>query len=311
MSQAILFDNSICLNSYIFSRNYNPVCTNVSCVSDAQIIVLPEFHHDQNDQMRNAWIINQLYRTGDVVLIESPNDESETFHQINRVFRPITIRGWDCPESDEALHKAKQPFYDLRDRLFTIDGFRDEHRSMLCEAIANGPCQTDDSFKKEFISCLNSFNYLKPNLKKIMLFRKIQIWHEQNGEIGRVIANTFSKRQESLIKKCQQFSKPNNRIFIIAGAAHALSETEDKQFFKEGVKLLHDHLKTKKFVIFDNNRHPTNLLQADIKLCCMISSIEKSVIKFCGRRSKILFFFLILFTFPVSLPCYLLYTRSR
>lgn len=310
MNSVVSFNSSY-LNSCIFSSNYKPVCMNVSSLSDAEIIVLPECHHSEDDQMRNAWIINTLYRTGDVVLVESPNDESETFHQINKVSRAITIRGWDCPESDEALHKAKEPFYDLRDRLFNIQGFEDEHRRILSEAIARGPCQADESFKQEFLSCLDAFNHLAPNLKKMLLFRKIQIWHEQKGDLGRVIADTFNKRQENLIKKCQQFSRTNNRIFIIAGAAHTLSETGDNQFFREGVKLLHDDLKKKKFVIFDYNRSPTNLLRADIKLCLMISSIEKTVIKVCGRASKVFFFFLILFTFPISLPCYMLYTRNR
>lgn len=274
------------LNNYIFSNNYTSICTNVSSLTDAQIIILPECHYYENDQMRNAWIINQLYRTGDVVLVESPNDESETFHQINKVSRTITIRGWDCPKSDEALHRAKKPLYDLRDRLFNIQGFGDEHRQILSEAIAVGPCQTDESFKKEFLSSLNTFNHLAPNLKKMFVFRKIEVWHEQNGEVGRVIANTFSKRQESLIRKCQQFSTTNNRIFIVAGAAHTLSKDEDEQFFREGVKLLHDYLKDKKFVIFDHARFPTNLLRFDIKLCLILSSIEKTVNKVCSRASR-------------------------
>jgi hypothetical protein len=146
---------------------------------------------------------------------------------------------------------------------------------------------------------------LYPNQKKVFLCRRIEAWHEQNGEIGRVIANTFSQRQASLIKRCQQFSKANNRIFIITGADHATSHASDNQFFKDGVKLLHNYLKKKRFAIFDNNRSPTKLLKADVKLGLMMSSVAKTVNKICGYALKI-FFFLIS---PISFAFYKLYAR--
>lgn len=275
------------LDSYIFSTNYTPMCTNISSLSDAQIIILPESHCSENDQIRNAWIINTLYRKGDVVLVESPNDEPQTFHQINKVSRKITVRGWDCPESDEAIHIAKEPFYELTEKLLRVEGFEKEHRLMLLEAIENGPCKTDDSFKRQFVSLLNAVNNVTPNVKKQLLLRHIRTWHEQNGELGDVLESTFGKRQKSLINKNQEFCEPQNRVFIFAGAAHVLSKADDKQFIKSGVKLFQDSLKRKKFIIFDYGRAPTLLLRANVKLCQTMFSIKKTVTKICEHVSKI------------------------
>jgi len=138
--------------------------------------------------------------------------------------------------------------------------------------------------------------------------------HERQGKLAELYKSTFEKRQESLIDKCKAFSKENNRVFVIAGSAHTIFEEEySKPEFKEGVGILRSYLDTKKAVIFDNFNTPalTFGLEADVKICRFMHSFEKSVRKVCRCAPRFFLFLAILFTFPVSLPCYLLNSSYR
>lgn len=281
----------------IFLSNYTPKLTNVNSLEDAQIIVLPEWHHNSEDLERNAWIINKLYKEGDIVLVESPlNSIDQTFHQVELVSRKITVHGWDCAESDEAMHKAKQPKYDLIEKSKHLNYNGKEFEQLLRNAIENSPVEEKERTKlykllETLLKAPNNTSDMglgitRPIATDILIQR---IFPDSKGEIYEAHCRTFPIRQQKLIERCKEFSKePSRRIFVITGGAHALIDvdTPGKEIYEEGVKAFHDYLQTTKFVIFDHLRKPTKDLSSDVRTSSRFFKFKNTLNKICSYIAK-------------------------
>ncbi len=276
----------------IFALNYTPLQTNsTTTLERARIIVLPEAHYLKSDMERNAWIINKLWRRGDVVLVESPQENLESYFQTEYVGRPVTLHGWDCAESDAALHRAKQPFYDLRIRADALNYSGDEFNRLLVEAIRT--CPATQVEKDHLVRRLTTINEQLPVTRRrgelswrvlftFSLIRSIENFHERNGELGAVYERTFSVRQEKLIDTCRRYASdpanPTRRVFVIAGASHVLRDRAwGAPFFNRGVDRFHEFLRTYPSVILDHDRRPTWALRLDVKKDFTLFKVKKTV----------------------------------
>lgn len=256
-----------------FSANYAPAKRNVDSLKDARIIVLLERHYSSHDQERNAWLINKLYKEGDIVLVESPdNTLDQTFHQVALVDRKITVYGWDCAKCDEELHEAKQPKYDLGEKAFQLNYSGEGFTQLLKNAIRNCPLEEQERFNRRLEEILK----VSPNEISVFNRRALtnllinDIYPDDKGKIYEALRKTFPIRQQKLIERCKEYlqADSNRRIFITTGRAHALlkEEEEYKEIFEEGVKAFHAYLETTEFVIFDHLiEKPTKELSDDVQ----------------------------------------------
>lgn len=287
-------------SNYIYKSNFNVHLTNIKELEKAQVICIPESHNDTNCQLRQAWLINKIYSDKYLVLVESPNlDESQSYFQTSYVPCSIDVAGWDDMDSDQKLHKAKEPFYQLfsaatKDPREVFD--------LLKVKIEEAP--GTENFKAGLRLQLKNAMEQPANTKMQKLFtylviRHLQMNDEINGKISEVHKKTFPIRQKSMIERCEAACLEGKKVIIIAGAGHLLIDNdvdENKEFNdikNQAVQSLHDYLKTKEFIIFDHE-YPQQVspeLKAELRKEKIIHVVKRI---FCIFVSVILF--------PLSLP---------
>lgn len=61
---------SLSNSSDFFANTHQVMATNVKNIEDARVIGLGENHLKNHHRIKNSWVLDKLYRPGDVVLIE-------------------------------------------------------------------------------------------------------------------------------------------------------------------------------------------------------------------------------------------------
>jgi DNA repair exonuclease SbcCD ATPase subunit len=182
------------------------------------------------------------------------------------VRRKIALHGWDHLESDTALHQAKEPFYQFSEKIQELKYTGQEFDQLFKEAIEN--CPADPEQKAGLFNSLKQIHESAPHMKEVLSFvlaRKIERIHQDKGELANVYRDTFAPRQAKLIENCQRYSTANNRVFVIAGAAHVLLNQENEPYYNEGVETFYSYLDTTKFTVFDNDRSATETLKKEFE----------------------------------------------
>lgn len=305
--------NSNWLDDRVYSNSFTPQSSNVEFLSDAQVIILPEYHNCVNDMERNAWIINRMFREGDVVLVERPRAARlAPDAQTEYVALTITKLGWDSHEADAAINEAKQPFYELKTQVLeALSQGRAVHH-LIDGALRQAPQYQDiENTVRRFLSMPR---LLSPAALSLLAIRHIEIQHEKHGNLGRVLRETFRVRQQSLIQAIEESITEENRVFVVCGAAHAVTSAVPdhlRESFYPEIQTFHDYLQEKDYVIFNNDQTPTEMLHWDVKACLSLFNFEKTINTICEYVPRIIFYLLGALTFPVSLPCmWLLHGRK-
>lgn len=240
------------------------------CVADFEVIFLTDIHYAASSMMKNAWLIDQLYEPGDIVLVESPNQEqTQDFFQTRCVTKNITVAGWDDPKSDEAIHVVKDRIPELIKELKSESFALHTWVETLSDLIEH-----KDFPAREKVVFAERINALKENgvtsyVAVLNILRELQpVWRKSVVEA--TVEATFTERQQSLFNKIDQQS--GNRVFVIAGNAHiafmkelgacCFPEFPDDEYEKDarydGVELLRKKMdkKSKSYVVLTGDFTP-------------------------------------------------------
>lgn len=254
-------NNSISINP-IYNQNFKTYLSNVERLEDAEIICIPEYHNSIDCRLRQAWLINKIYRDEDLVLVESSNKNINqvTEDQTSYVARSINIKGWDDKDSSE---KYKQ------DDIYQL--FSDQHNkpsseilSLLKLKIEEAPGNKD--LKKTLMKRLKMAEMksddceIQKNLTDKIVYA---LWKNEllHGKLKKLTIQTWLPRQKSMINTCKANCLKGRKIIILAGLAHLLKpesrlfpysiDDPETKVMDQGFQILHNYLETKKFIIFD------------------------------------------------------------
>lgn len=243
---------------------FKPIRSNVKNLKEAKIIFLSEFHDDVTDQIRNAQVIANLYRDGDVILVEHPDSKTilKTFHQIKELQntsltdRTICIKGWDSESDDKKLCDGNKEIRDLRSSLTKLNWEGEEAKKLIEEKINKMQSTEDREFCRKFAAGI--VDEKESALRQATCqgcYYSIRSDYEKFGPLSEVHIETFQNRQKNLIKNIQNNLTKDNTIFVIAGEAHCYFErTVDKQerlkkVQEEGVQIVIDFVSTYPFAV--------------------------------------------------------------
>jgi len=228
------------IHKYI--EKYFDVVSNVSSLNLAKVVYLGEYHSDDRHALRNAWVIDHLFKQGDRVLVEDQNrpepwikDKDDVISQVRFVNKAVEQWGWDnkLPENNIA---AKNIFI-LGKCLDLVEEFLDPNTSEAkkketLERVLKGINLL--SIKDQLTFYLNDSDLLEraylecpQELIAALMIVSTQIASSYQQEM---LLKTFSQRQSTLASKVSQEINQDNRqyrkIFLIAGAAHLIQNKE-------------------------------------------------------------------------------------
>lgn len=277
------------LNQY--SNYHRTSLTNVESIQDAQIIFLAEKHQKKGHQSKNALLIQQLYRQGDLVLVEHDCTASidHDFSQIRLIPKKIEAKGWDLPINSftkdtweltlETKQLVNQGFWssDWEGLVQKLKNYINDKRPTLTEEDINRYAQividdkenaTKSSKEKEEIVNRIKLAFSQENIDKLNSMNTENCSIETRREITRCLLEFVCKifvifscreideqavnRNLSMIQNIEANLKdPKKRIFVISGVGHLDFLRDATEKQIEGVERLRTYLQDKKFVILD------------------------------------------------------------
>lgn len=207
-------------------------------------------------------------------------DESS---QAKWVTKTSTVQGWDRKDLTESVfidHKAqKQALEEAIERFTTSMSAINEYNSLTknnfeqallsitnsyknySKYISFGNTDLEMKFNKKLLpleECAKQFREVKLQNKGVLLYAVLDICSELKEETKYAIyehtdeatnilmEKTFPERNDSLCNAIQKQIKPNQRVFVIAGALHFLSQGSQGKYESKQVK---EKLNENKFVI--------------------------------------------------------------
>lgn len=279
--------NSINKNP-IYNSNFDVYLSNVEKVEEAQVICIPQdddsipYDDSGNTNLRIAWLINKLYRKGDLVLVKSSLKKMDQRHcyPTSKVSRSIDVIGWDINGFDAKMWKLRgsnismcdikdviqlQPLLKLKvnesmetsiSQLFSTKSLTSKEALNLLKIKIDelpSPEHQKDEFRKTLKKALEE----PDNSDMQGIWAELIAYYLQlENKKSKVWEDAFLDRQKSMIEKCETACLPGRRVFILCSKKHLLKHDaqnkELSEIMKEGVKNLHDYLETKKFIIFDH-----------------------------------------------------------
>lgn len=249
-----------------------------------QVIGLQEDHNEIEDQQKNALLIDQLFRPGDVVLVESPalgRLDQRVESQTRFVKKDIYVAGWDSANGIEAI-------FDLGRRVHQL---LTEYENLLTANI------NDDSIRIGALKIASLFAE-DPLFKLLCEKRKYDeseirwIKRQSLGNIKQFamekwncLARYDRTRNLSLVKNIEKYLTTSNRVFIIAGKAHFGGGMSDKD---PNTEVVYSYLKDKRFNILSPNdeRLPVKKISCVIIILKTIWRTVSSCFSCCNRKTK-------------------------
>lgn len=248
-----------------FIQDNYVLISNVSNLSEAQIICLGENHFNQTDKQINAQVIDQFYEKNSILLVEEATrkaDESlgdlNAFHEEMRqkyqIEKSIDIDGWDIEFDNEQFQELKRAY--MSKNIFEnpkpthfinsskVPGFNDdlkddqlidrEQNKSLLSSFCTSCCTA--LFIKSCRPCIKK-HYKKETIKALQK-----------------IINRVPARNQNMRDTIQHTSHIYRKVFVIAGCNHFT--TVDKKIDgvdytaeKNSLRQTIEFLKTKKFAI--------------------------------------------------------------
>lgn len=273
------------------SNYHSTLLTNVESIQDAQIIFLAEKHQKKGHQTKNALLIQQLYRQGDLVLVEHdctvPIDHD--FSQIRLIPKKIEAKGWDLPINSftkdtweltlETKQLVAQGFWssEWEGLVLKLKNYITDKRPILTEEdidrysqiVVNDKENVNKSPReKEEIIYRIKLAFSQKNIDQLVSLNTENCSIDNRREITRCLLDFVCKifiifscrdideqavnRNLSMIQNIEANLKdPKKRIFVISGLGHLDFLRNATEKQIEGVDRLRTYLKDKKFVILD------------------------------------------------------------
>jgi len=242
---------------------YCPIDHNVKHLNLAKIICCAEYHLIEKHQQRNAELIAELYKDGDVILVEYPDTDTipKDYHQIamfkttSLAKKKLIVKGWDSKSADEELEASKQDMYALHNAIRNLDWVGEEALKLLEDRVNTIRPEKDRKRCIELLPSVIDQAGIGMNIY-LMVDRTSRTF----GKIAEAYIKTFKSRQENLIRNIQQHLTKDNRVFIISGSGHFFVDEDEfkgeeknlalEKVVRDGVKLFQAFLKKHPYVIF-------------------------------------------------------------
>jgi len=204
------------INRYI--EKHFDVVSNVSSINSAKVIYFGESHTKDCDALRIAWVIDQLFKPGDRVLVEDIAMQAPCMKRENTLYAEGQIRfvnkdvelwTWDEKPKQHSIifrntvvldrlassldqrfgldksDKKKLKTFDDILKLFNLFHFKDQLSFYLEDPILIERCR--QGYKKEFI--------------ELLLINCIQI---ELANFRKMVSESFSQRQSVLVSRVSQ-----------------------------------------------------------------------------------------------------------
>ncbi len=251
----------------ILEKNFHLLEKSSVGVEDSQIIFLGNTHYLQEQQWKISWLIQQLYQEGDIVLVESSNDNPESCSETQFVAKKINLKGWDSKlrekenEEKECLISLLLHIDHVRKYGLTHDDWiKDIHRFLrmfppvkeLHDEIIGDICS------KERLVKLNSPEERLEYFNDIV-FAVAATWLKY---LQNKLTDDLLERNDCMIRTIDTNLPKSARIFVISGIMHL---TLDKRFnhdlenTTDSIKLVHKYCSDKKYVVLYPNANNEDL----------------------------------------------------
>ena len=205
-----------------------------------RIVLLGEFHDIENNYFSNAYLIQKLYRPGDIVLVEQVEgenpDDVEAYLKERLLQKEIyEIHGWEDAESDDAIDKEKMKVLHFAEEIKGKEIHEEEWNARAKEIFKNFDVDNvpflKDEDKANIKEAFKVSQQAKPEEKKKALTLFLEsipytLWTSYSKTCKQILVDTFIARQRSLAQKISEYTKEDNTVFVIAGTDHLLKESE-------------------------------------------------------------------------------------
>lgn len=204
------------------------------------IIFLTEHHNPshpvKHDRLRNAYVINKLYKTNDLVLIEEPDTkqlDSLKEPETSSIPRKLNIKGWDSPEDVKAIQEFTSSINPAYELIKAVIAGADCAPKKLHEAIKTLESRLKLQNLQERV--------INHKLDNNQTLQKIQDCISQT--FTNLLQNTVKSRTQHLIKAIRE-NASTKTLFIILGKRHVLLKSCEvaTDWAHEQITLLKEHL---------------------------------------------------------------------
>jgi hypothetical protein len=202
------------------------------------------FNQDEdNDRRNNSALISAFYHPNDIVLAETPSDESidpAIHEQTQWISRHITVKGWEDPQSSKILKEISHlVFKQIFPCLESIAKANEEMKRQVNMKISQKDLHNLELYLNQLGGqqlFSDSIEVLKnADEKMIDISAPIaQIAHCSFQKIQDTLAATYLPRTENLLKTIEE--NQMQRLFILAGEKHLIQKSDS---IPEQIKALH------------------------------------------------------------------------
>ncbi len=275
-------------NSYPFNQilknNFHILEKSSEDIENCQLFFLGNTHYRQEQQWKISWLIQQLYREGDSVLVESFYEDPRSCSETKFVAKKINLKGWDSKLREKEFEQEKC----LINALLHIDHIRKQglnHKNWIKDIhqliyLFPPPKEIQDEIINDLYSEEKLAELDSPQARldcfNDVAFSLAAMWLAYLKE---ELMTNLMERNSSMIRTIDRHLPQSSRIFIIAGIAHL---TLDRCFNPmedtiDSVNLVHQYCADKNYVILYPNANNDDLQKIKQELKPLSGSLFKYI----------------------------------
>lgn len=217
-----------------------------------RVIFLGEMDDYEDNYIGNAFVIHQLYKNGDIVLVElSENDPNMNGYIQKRFLKNslFEIHGWDDKAAHDTFCKVKEKVSrfqrELKQQLTYQDDWTKQAIELFQDLDQGAPAFTKmallkiKSIYKAFKHCSQVSQSIErtKSLKDFLVAIK-PFWTKCSKSFEKAFSETFMIRQKSLIEKIQRHLKEDNTVFVVTENVHIFTDKE-RGVLQENLRVNH------------------------------------------------------------------------
>lgn len=242
-------DSSLHVPSNFFHYTHKYVAGNVEDLSEARVICLGETHFDAHALVRNAFLINQWYGKGDLVLTEYPPlEQNQNGLNSQSIFlnKGLRIDTWDT--------------FAKREEIYTLNPKMEEviQKITALEALIH-----DDLWPEQVLATLRFFPPEEKKKGKAVAWQEIPaiergpltnrliqvVLQHFDKQVNATLFKTCITRNENLVDKVHKSLQTHKKIFVVAGRSHFFPTEDYVQ--KEASEVVKQGLKSTSYLMLD------------------------------------------------------------
>jgi uncharacterized iron-regulated protein len=274
-----------------FQEQYKCIDSNITNLEEAEVICLGETHDKETDERKNAWLIDLLYKPGDVILVEGldKDEEKVSYREVSYlasqarfVKKTVKIKGWDSQEAHNKIDDVKGKAYEIFALLKAMYQSKQYNLPTITKILE----KLEESEEKQKIYELLEICQGNEQRVRFAIYAMVANVNLYCGKlIATKVRETFVKRNECMKQAIQMQLNGKNKVFVIAGKRHFSpnKKTEGHERIEQEKELesLRMFLKEKKFVIFNPTKASFRKISQKQKgLLQLVKKVVQNIFKF-------------------------------